>query len=155
MKLIQKIAALLRAGRRRPTVSRLAGYSQGEKQSPALRPTPVEDRSLPLDPAEVWGLQYEPREKMMQHLYDFIEQLALESYLNGPGFEFPHQELESRILTFLNALVEKGELNQASDKDIERSVRVERWTQAQQMRIDRLVNWWRQQGGPDIEAKVL
>ena len=155
MKLKQKIAALLRARWRGSNVPRFAGNARGKEQALAHRPTPVEDRSRPLDPAEVWGLQYEPREKMMQHLNDFIEQLALESYLNGPGFEFPHQELESRILTFLNALVEKGELNQASDKDIERSVGVERWTQAQQMRINRLVNWWRQQGGPDIEAKVL
>ena len=155
MRLHQKIATLFRARRRRPIVPHLAGNAQREEQAPAHRPTPVEDRSLPLDPAEVWGLQYDPREKMIQHLNDFVEQLALESYLNDPGFEFPRQELESRILTFLNTLVEKGELNQTSDKEIERSVGVERWTQAQQMRIDRLVNWWRQQGGPDIEAKVL
>ena len=154
MKLMQKIAALLRAGPRRPIVPRIAGNAQGKDQAPAQRPTPVEDRSLPLDPAGAWGLKYEPREKMVQHLNDFLEQLALESYLNGPGFEFPDQELESRVLAFLNLLVEKDELKQVSGKDIERSAGVERWTQAQQIRINRLVEWWRQQGGPDIEARV-
>jgi hypothetical protein len=97
----------------------------------------------------------EPPDKTVQYLNDFIEQLALESFLNGPGFEFTHQELEPRFLNLFERLVEKGELRKVPGEYQGKRTGVKRWIEAQQIRINRLVAWWRVQGGPDIEAKVL
>ena len=154
MKLKDKIAALLQARRRQPLAPLHPGGEPQKEQPPTTRPTPLEDSSLPLDPQKAWGIVLEPREKMIRLLNDFIEQLALEAFLNGPGFEFSIQELESRFLAFFDRLVKKGELNQASNSG-KATVGVKRWIEAQQIRINRLVEWWRQQGGPDIEARVL
>jgi hypothetical protein len=155
MKLGQKIAALIRSRRPRAAIAGDADPTKRREETPSQRPTPIEETSLPLDPAEVWGIRWEPREKLIAHLADFVEQLALESYLNGPGFEFPDQEIESRTLAFLDRLVARGELKRVSEKEIERSAGVHAWVQAQQTRIKRLVEWWRYEGGPDIDARVL
>ncbi len=154
MKFEQKIAALIRSSLQRPS-TRKAGSAGYGGEVPFQRPSTADERSIPLDPADLWGLRWEPREKLIAHLAAFIEQLALESYLNGPGFQFPDQEIESRTLAFLERLVAQGELKQVSDKEIERSSGVHEWIQAQQTRISRLVSWWRVQGGPDIDAQVL
>lgn len=154
MKLQDKIAALLQARRRQPLAPPHPGGEPQKEYPPTHRPTLMEDSSLPLDPKEAWGIVLEPREKMIRLLSDFIEQLALEAFLNGPGFEFSLQELEPRFLAFFDRLVKNEELNKAPSTG-KATVGAKRWIQAQQIRINRLVEWWRQQGGPDIEAKVL
>jgi hypothetical protein len=95
---------------------------------------------------------------MIQLLNDFIEQLALEAYHNGEGFEFSREELEPRFLAFFDRLVEEGELQRLEDAPRTHGRSVlgpRRWIRAQQIRIKRLVDWWRLQDGPDIEAKLL
>ena len=153
MKLGKKIAALFRSSMQRPS-TRKSGSAGFGGEAPSQRPDTADERSLPLDPSELWGLRWEPKEKLVVQLAAFIEQLALESYLNGPGFQFPDQEIESRTLAFLERLVARGDL-QVSGKEIERSSGVQEWIQAQQRRINRLVTWWRVQSGPDIDAQVL
>ena len=154
MKLKDKVTALLGARWRRPAPSRRIGERPGT-EPPSRRPSFVKAGASSLDPGQAWGVRYEPHDTLLQQLGDFIEQLALESYHNGPTFEFSDQELESRMRAFLDHLVEKGELKLASTTDSESAAGARRWIQAQQTHIDRLVQWWRLQGGPDIEARVL
>lgn len=157
MRLRAKLAALLKA-RRRETFT--AGTMINEKQeeaAPVRRPTPMEFGSLPLDPRYGWGIVLEPAEKMIYLLNEFIEQLALEAYYNGEDFQFPREELEARFLTFFDQMVETGRLQRLADAPPKHGrlvVGPKRWINAQQIRISRLVEWWRQQDGPDIEAKV-
>ena len=151
MKLQDKIATLFR--------TKLSPSSRpGARSVPSRRPTPIEDGSLPLDPRYAWGFALEPADKMRLLLNEFIEQLALEAYLNGPGFEFTHQELEPRFLAFFDRLTQEGELQRLDNAPLEPGrpvVGPKRWIEAQQIRISRLAQWWRLQGGPDVEAKVL
>lgn len=155
MKLLQKIGVLLRSGR--PPSTRPQEPKQDEPLPPS-RPTPMEFGSLPLDPRYGWGIVLEPADKMVLLLNDFIEQLALEAYHNGEDFEFTREELEPRFLTFFDRLVEQGKLQRLADaphKHGRSIVGPKRWIGAQQIRIKRLVDWWRLQGAPDIEAKLL
>ncbi len=151
MKLRDKIATLFRA-RRRPPPSRPVSTAPQEPL-PDRRPTPTDDPSTPLDPVHAWGTPLEPADKAVALISDLIEQLALEAYLNGPGFEFTDEELELRFLAFIDRLVEAGELTRRDPRPGTHDPSP--WIRAQATRISRLVQWWRQQGGPDITAKVL
>ncbi len=152
MKLRDKIATLFRARGRQP---RPAPQARERTQGPAPehRPTPADDPSSPLDPVHAWGIPLEPTDKATALIGDLIEQLALEAFLNGPGFEFTPEELELRFLAFIDRMVEAGELTRLDPRPGKHDPTP--WIKAQGTRIDRLVQWWRRQGGPDVTAKVL
>ncbi len=157
MRLRTKLAALLKARHREPFAAGETINGEQEEAPPVRRPTPMEFGSLPLDPRYGWGIVLEPAEKMIYLLNEFIEQLALEAYYNGDDFQFPREELQARFLTFFDHMVETGELQRLADAPPKHGrlvVGPKRWINAQQIRINRLVEWWRQQDGPDIEAKV-
>lgn len=153
----KKLAALLRAMVREPfSSSRPDG--QTANQLTLERPTPVKDRSLPLDPRYGWGFALEPAEESSRQTTAFIEQLALEAYLNEPDFRFSQEELEPRFLAFFDRLVRQGTVKRHDDvisQDDPSFVGPKQWIKAQQIRIDRLQRWWQQIGGPDIEARIL
>jgi hypothetical protein len=151
MRLIDKIATLFRA-RRRPPSSRQVP-ERGEEPIPERRPTPTDDPSFPLDPVHAWGIPLEPADRAVALIGELIEQLALEAFLNGPGFEFTEEELELRFLAFIDRRVEAGELTRRDPRPGKHDS--SSWIKAQGRRINRLVQWWRRQGGPDISAKVL
>lgn len=147
MKLQEKVKTLINSFLKR----------QAKPAVPERRPTPMDDTSLPLDPADGWGIVLEPVEERNRKINDFIEQLALEAYFNGKGFCFSDQELEARFLSFFQRLVESGQLKQREDmlRVGPSVVGPDRWIQAQQVRINRLQAWWRLYGGPDIEPRVM
>lgn len=149
MKLIDKITSLVRARSqpRRPT------RTKPEEPLVQRRPTAGTDDPRSLDPVEAWGLLLEPADKRTALTSDFVEQLALEAFYNGPGFQFTEGELELRFLAFFDRLVESGELERREAPTGKRDPSA--WLASQQTHINRLTSWWRQQGGPDIAAKVL
>lgn len=148
MNLLKKLATLIKAGPPRPS-SRPAGI-------PRQRPTPLDDRTLPLDPAEGWGIQLSPAGVRDQLVSDFIEQLALEAALNGEAFFFSDKELNARFTDFFTRLVETGQLERRDSGEVKPPPGgPERWIEAQQVRIERLRAWWRAHGGPDIEPRVM
>jgi hypothetical protein len=146
MKLRQKIASLFRA----------VASSGAGRDTPAVRPgRPLTRRGSEAapDPTEAFGIAWEPEAERTKLLGDLIEQLALEAYYNGEGFAFSDQELEARVLAFLDRKVESGQLMQ---RHVPAKVGVRsQWVQAQQAVIAHLLAWWRAHGGPDIEAQVL
>ena len=119
------------------------------------RPTPTETEGLPLDPRQGWGTTLEPADRLIRLLSRFIEQLALEAYLNGEDFQFPDQELEARFQHFFDDMVERGELKVGPPGPDPGPEAKKAWLGAQQTRIQQLVTWWQQSGGPDIEPEVL
>lgn len=148
MKLIDKLKTLLRA--------KASPSNVGHRRVPIpkRRPTPQDDAGASLDPAAAgWGFKLEPAEKAKELTGEYLEQLALEAYLNGPAFAFSDEELTSRFEAYFDRLVERGEL-QRVESPVDGG-RVQSWIQAQQTRIVTLIVWWQAHGGPDIEARVL
>ncbi|MFQ6101815.1 MAG: hypothetical protein ACE5OS_11370 [Anaerolineae bacterium] len=114
-------------------------------------PNPMEFGSMPLDPVYAWGLVLEPVETLITHTAGFIEQLAREAYERGE--EFDETELERRFLAFFDRLVEDGTLTRLPDAPPEMGRRIlgpRRWLRAQRIRINRLAEYWREHGGPNI-----
>ena len=154
MKLLEKIATLFNA----QTLFKRTRTRRETEETLQSRPTPTEDKSLSLNPADGWGMELEPTDVLINLVNDYIEQLALEAYTIGENFSFSDRELEARFLSFFDRQIKLGRL-WTQDKPIRSSGRTrvgpDRWIEAQQIRIERLLDWWRQQGGPDIEPKVL
>ena len=110
-------------------------------------PAPTEFGSMPLDPIYAWGLVLEPVETLIERTAAFIEQLARETYERGQ--EFDDAELERRFLSFFDQLVEEGTLTRLPDAPPEMGRRIlgpRRWLRAQRIRINRLVEHWRESG---------
>jgi hypothetical protein len=115
-------------------------------------PSPMEFGSMPLDPIYAWSIVLEPVETLIERTSGFIEQLAQEAYERGEGFEFDDQELEQRFLAFFDRLVEQGTLTRLPDADPAMGRRIlgpHRWLRAQRIRINRLVDHWRERGFGD------
>jgi len=120
-----------------------------EKPNP---PSPMEFGSMPLDPIYAWGIVLEPVETLIERTTGFIEQLARETYERGE--EFDDEELERRFLAFFDQLVKEGTLTRLPDADPAMGRRIlgpRRWLRAQRIRMNRLVEHWRERGGPDSE----
>ena len=104
---------------------------------------------MPLDPIYAWGIVLEPVETMIECTSDFVVQLAKETYRRGEPFS--DEELEARFLAFFDRLVEKGTLRRLPDAPPEMGRRIlgpRRWLDAQRIRIERLVEYWREQDAP-------
>jgi len=114
-------------------------------------PNPMEFGSMPLDPVYAWSIVLEPVETLIECTADFIEQLARETYERGE--EFSDRELERRFLAFFDRMVEEGTLTRLPNAPPEMGRRIlgpRRWLRAQRIRINRLVEHWREHGGPDM-----
>ncbi len=118
-------------------------------------PAPMEFGSMPLDPVYAWGILLEPVETLIQQTQRFIEQLAREGYRRGEAFEYTSQdddELERRFLDFFEGLVQEGVLVRLPDAPPEKGRSIlgpRRWLRAQRIRANRLIQYWRERGGPD------
>ena len=111
-------------------------------------PSPTEFGSMPLDPIYAWGIVLEPVETLIERTASFIEQLARETTERGQEFNLSDQELEQRFLAFFDQLVQEGTLTRLPDADPEMGRRIlgpRRWLRAQRIRINRLVEYWREQ----------
>ncbi len=116
-------------------------------------PSPMEFGSMPLDPIYAWSIVLEPVETLIERTSRFIEQLAQETYERGESFDL--DELEERFLAFFDHLVEQGVLTRLPDAPPEMGRRIlgpRRWLRAQRIRINRLVEHWREHGAPDPPA---
>ena len=117
-----------------------------EKPNP---PSPMEFGSMPLDPVYAWGIVLEPVETLIERTAGFIERLAREMYERGQ--EFGDEELEQRFLAFFDRLVQEGTLTRLPDADPAMGRRIlgpHRWLRAQRIRMNRLVEHWREHGEP-------
>jgi hypothetical protein len=115
------------------------------------QPTVMEFGSMPIDPIYAWSIVLEPVETLIECTSGFIEQLAREAYEGGKEFEVQDEELEQRFLAFFDQLVAEGTLTRLPDAPPEMGRRIlgpRRWLRAQRIRINRLVEYWRAQGGP-------
>jgi len=113
-------------------------------------PSPMEFGSMPLDPVYAWSIVLEPVETLIERTSGFIEQLAQETYEHS--VEFDDEELERRFLAFFDRLVQEGTLTRLPDAPPELGRQIlgpRRWLRAQRIRINRLVAYWREHGGPD------
>ncbi len=107
-------------------------------------PSPMEFGSMPLDPVYGWGVVYEPVEVLIEETSAYIERLAREVYERGE--EFDDDELEKRFFAFWDRLVAEGRLRRLPDRPPEFGRAIlgrRRWLRAQQIRIRRLVEYWR------------
>jgi len=114
-------------------------------------PNPMEFGSMPLDPVYAWSIVLEPVETLIECTAGFIEQLARETYERGE--EFSDRELERRFLAFFDRMVEEGTLTRLPNAPPEMGRRIlgpRRWLRAQRIRINRLVEHWREHGAPDM-----
>lgn len=105
--------------------------------------------TAPLDPIYAWGIVLEPVEVLIRRTAAFVEQLARERYERGR--ELSDEELEDRFLAFFHRLVEEGSLTRLPDAPPEMGRHIlgpRRWVRAQRIRIDRLVEYWEEHGGP-------
>ena len=110
----------------------------------------MEFGSMPLDPIYAWSMVLEPVEALIEQTACFIEHLARETYERGEEFEA--QELERRFLDFFDRLVQEGTLTRLPDAPPEMGRAIlgpRRWLRAQRIRINRLVDHWREHGGPE------
>ena len=110
-------------------------------------PSPMEFGSMPLDPIYAWGIVLEPVETLIERTAGFIEQLARETYEHSE--EYSDEELERRFLAFFDQLVAEGTLTRQPDAPPEMGRRIlgpRRWLRAQRIRINRLVEYWREHG---------
>jgi hypothetical protein len=110
----------------------------------------MEFGSMPLDPVYAWSIVLEPVETLIERTSGFIEQLAQETYEHS--VEFDDEELERRFLAFFDRLVQEGTLTRLPDAPPELGRQIlgpRRWLRAQRIRINRLVAYWREHGGPD------
>jgi len=100
---------------------------------------------MPLDPVYAWSIVLEPVETLIKRTSAFIEQLARETYESGQ--EFDDDELERRFLAHFEQLVEQGTLTRLPDAEPTMGRQIlgpRRWLRAQRIRINRLVNYWRE-----------
>jgi hypothetical protein len=91
----------------------------------------------------------EPVETLITCTTHFLEQLARETYERDA--EFDDDELERRFLAFFEQLVDDGTLTRLPDADPAMGRQIlgpRRWLRAQRIRINRLVAFWREHGGP-------
>ena len=105
---------------------------------------------MALDSIYAWSIVLEPVETLIEHTARFIEQLARET--DERGEEFDDAELERRFLDFFDGLVQEGTLTRLPDADPALGRRIlgpRRWLRAQRIRINRLVSYWHEHGGPD------
>lgn len=112
-------------------------------------PSPMELSSMPLDPIYAWGIVLEPVEVLIKRTSDFVAQLAREAYQKGEAFS--DEELEARFLRFFDRLVEDGTLRRMPDAPPEMGRRIlgpGRWLEAQRIRMQRLMEHWRDEGEP-------
>jgi len=112
---------------------------------------PMEFGSMPLDPIYAWGIVLEPVETLIEYTSGFIEQLARETYERGGEFDMDDKELEHRFLAFFDRLVEEGALTRLPDAPPAMGRRIlgpRRWLRAQRIRINRLVEHWREHEKP-------
>jgi hypothetical protein len=110
----------------------------------------MEFSSLPLDPIYAWGMVLEPVETLIRRTSDFVELLARETVARAESMS--DDELERRFLDFFDGLVEAGTLRRLPDAPPELGRRIlgpRRWVRAQRIRIERLVQYWAEQGEPD------
>lgn len=101
---------------------------------------------MPLDPIYAWGIVLEPVEALINRTSDFIVQLAREAYERNVMFS--EEELEERFLAFFDRQVEEGTLERLPDALPAHGRRIlgrHRWLRAQQIRIERMVAYWREQ----------
>jgi hypothetical protein len=113
----------------------------------------MEFGSMPLDPIYAWSIVLEPVETLIERTAGFIERLARETYERGE--EFKDQELERRFLDFFDRLVQEGTLTRLADAPPEMGRTIlgpRRWLRAQRIRINRLVDYWREHGGPEQDS---
>ena len=111
--------------------------------------SPMESGSMPLDPIYAWSIVLEPVETLIACTTDFLQQLARETYERGT--ELDDDELERRFLAFFDRLVEDGTLTRLPDADPAMGRQIlgpRRWLHAQRIRINRLIAFWREHGGP-------
>ena len=117
-----------------------------EKTMPEkTQPPTMEFGSMPLDPVYAWSIVLEPVETLIKRTSAFIEQLARETYESGQ--EFDDDELERRFLAYFEQLVEQGTLTRLPDAEPTMGRQIlgpRRWLRAQRIRINRLVNYWRE-----------
>jgi hypothetical protein len=109
----------------------------------------MEFGSMPLDPVYAWSIVLEPVETLIKCTTGCIQQLARETYERGE--EFDDQELEQRFLAFFDQLVQEGTLTRLPDADPAMGRRIlgpRRWLHAQRIRINHLVAYWHEHGGP-------
>jgi hypothetical protein len=114
----------------------------------AQHPNPTEFGSMPLDPIYAWGIVLEPVETLVERTAGLIEQLARESFERGQAFDLDDDELEQRFLAFFDQLVQEGTLTRLPDAPPEMGRRIlgpRRWLRAQRIRINRLMEYWREQ----------
>ncbi len=106
---------------------------------------------MPLDPIYAWGIVLEPVEVMIACTSDFVAELARETYRRGEPFS--DEELENRFLAFFDHLVEDGTLRRLSDAPPEMGRRIlgpRRWLEAQRIRMERLIEHWRDEDSPNL-----
>ncbi|MEA3341010.1 MAG: hypothetical protein U9R15_13690 [Chloroflexota bacterium] len=114
---------------------------------------PMEFGSMPLDPIYAWGIVLEPVETLIERTAGFIEQLARETYERGGEFDLDDDKLERRFLAFFDRLVEQGTLTRQPDAPPAMGRRIlgpRRWLRAQRIRINRLVEYWREHEKPGL-----
>lgn len=108
---------------------------------------------MPLDPIYAWGIVLEPVETLIECTSDFIKQLAREAYERDEFFS--EDELEGRFLTFFDRLVEEGTLTRLPDAPPAHGRRIlgpHRWLRAQCIRIEHLVEYWREHDTSDCDV---
>lgn len=101
---------------------------------------------MPLDPIYAWGIVLEPVEVLIERTSAFVVQLARERYERGEALS--DEALEERFLAFFDRLVEEGALERMSDAPPEMGRRIlgpGRWLEAQRIRMERLIEYWREE----------
>ncbi len=111
-------------------------------------PSPMEFGSMPLDPLYAWGVSYEPVETLIERTAAYIETLASESYQQNK--EFTEEELIERFQNFFKQLVADGIVEEIPTTPEEKKqwaiLRPKQWAHAQNVRIRRIVSWWKNSG---------
>jgi len=137
------------------TLQSLTSDMRNSMENKSHSPSPMEFGSMPLDPIYAWGIVLEPVETLIERTAGYIEQLARETYELGE--EYSDEELEQRFLAFFDRLVEEGTLTRQPDAPPEMGRRIlgpRRWLRAQRIRINRLVEYWREHGENGGDAQV-
>jgi hypothetical protein len=119
----------------------------GMREERKRSPSPMEFGSMPLDPVYGWSRVYEPVETLIEETTAYIEQLARQVHQRGEPYT--DEELEEKFLAFWERLVAEGTLRRLPDRPPEFGRAIlgpRRWLNAQQIRIERLVTHWEQEG---------
>lgn len=111
-------------------------------------PSPMEFGSMPIDPFYAWGISYEPIEVLIEHTAAYIEELALEAYREDKVFT--EDVLIERFQALFARLIAQGRVQEAPAPPEERKrwkiLTPKQWARAQNVRIRRIVAWWKAQG---------